>query len=223
MSPRKSSNPLESRTAIRASAPRPHRVPSRNRGVACAGSHAAACATRRTTGSLFEALVALQARLRAPNGCPWDREQTHQTLRTYLIEETYEVLDAARSIPWRCLKVRRANLAIYCFASPVFHAGLAAEAGRISISATSLRASTIRWFAATPTFSGDVKASTSAQVLKNWEQLKAQERRTRLKSAKGRPVQRRTLSSLLPHLYWTPCRVRCPRFARSPSAHPPCR
>ena len=49
---------------------------------------------RRQPGKRFENLVALQARLRAPGGCPWDREQTHQTLKTYLIEEAYEVLDA---------------------------------------------------------------------------------------------------------------------------------
>src|SRR5437762_7366023 len=46
-----------------------------------------------TPGQWFEKLVGVQARLRAPNGCPWDREQTHQSLRTYLIEEAYEVLD----------------------------------------------------------------------------------------------------------------------------------
>src|SRR5574337_730603 len=47
-----------------------------------------------SSGEWFEKLVALQARLRAPKGCPWDREQTHATLRRYLIEEAYEVLDA---------------------------------------------------------------------------------------------------------------------------------
>src|SRR5256886_15785474 len=47
-----------------------------------------------TPGEWFERLVAVQARLRAPKGCPWDREQTHQTLRTYLLEEAYEVLEA---------------------------------------------------------------------------------------------------------------------------------
>src|SRR6267154_2892406 len=47
-----------------------------------------------TPGQWFEKLVAVQARLRAPKGCPWDREQTHQTLRTYLLEEAYEVLEA---------------------------------------------------------------------------------------------------------------------------------
>src|SRR5258708_39683181 len=48
-------------------------------------------------GEWFEKLVAVQARLRAPNGCPWDREQTHESLRTYLIEEAYEVLEALES------------------------------------------------------------------------------------------------------------------------------
>ena len=52
---------------------------------------------RLTPGQWFEKLVAVQARLRAPNGCPWDREQTHQSLRTYLIEEAYEVLEALES------------------------------------------------------------------------------------------------------------------------------
>src|SRR5205809_2441172 len=50
-----------------------------------------------TPGQWFEKLVAVQARLRAPNGCPWDREQTHQSLRTYLIEEAYEVVEALES------------------------------------------------------------------------------------------------------------------------------
>jgi len=50
-----------------------------------------------TPGEWFEKLVGVQARLRAPNGCPWDREQTHQSLRTYLIEEAYEVLEALES------------------------------------------------------------------------------------------------------------------------------
>src|SRR5438067_10445280 len=50
-----------------------------------------------TPGEWFEKLGAVKARLRAPNGCPWDREQTHKSLRTYLIEEAYEVLEALES------------------------------------------------------------------------------------------------------------------------------
>src|SRR6516225_7360655 len=51
----------------------------------------------RRVGPAFERLVAVMSRLRSPGGCPWDREQTHATLRTYLIEEAYEVLDALES------------------------------------------------------------------------------------------------------------------------------
>ncbi|HXJ16271.1 MAG TPA: MazG nucleotide pyrophosphohydrolase domain-containing protein, partial [Candidatus Polarisedimenticolia bacterium] len=51
----------------------------------------------RVAGEWFAKLVALQARLRAPEGCPWDREQTHESLRKFLVEETYEVLDAMDS------------------------------------------------------------------------------------------------------------------------------
>src|SRR5262249_2016023 len=49
---------------------------------------------RNSAGEWFEKLVELQARLRAPGGCPWDREQTHESLRRYMVEETYEALDA---------------------------------------------------------------------------------------------------------------------------------
>src|SRR3989442_12711727 len=52
---------------------------------------------QETPGEWFEKLVAVQARLRAPGGCPWEREQTHESLRTYLIEEAYEVLEALES------------------------------------------------------------------------------------------------------------------------------
>src|SRR5205085_11010576 len=63
-----------------------------------------------TPGEWFEKLVAVQARLRAPGGCPWDREQTHHSLRTYLLEEAYEVLEALRSEERRVGKERRAGI-----------------------------------------------------------------------------------------------------------------
>jgi XTP/dITP diphosphohydrolase len=62
-------------------------------------------------GQRFEKLVALQARLRGPGGCPWDAEQTHESLRTFLIEEAYETLDALESGTRRSL---RASWAICC-------------------------------------------------------------------------------------------------------------
>ena len=80
---------------------------------------------RRQTGKLFEDLVAVQARLRAPGGCPWDREQTHATLKTYLIEEAYEVLDALENGDPRELKEELGDLLLQV----LFHADLGARSG----------------------------------------------------------------------------------------------
>src|SRR5271166_1878003 len=62
-----------------------------------AARRAKAKSARLSEGEWFEKLAAVQARLRAADGCPWDREQTHASLRTYLIEEAYEVLEALES------------------------------------------------------------------------------------------------------------------------------
>jgi len=122
-------------------------------------------------GKLFEALVALQARLRAPNGCPWDREQTHQTLRTYLIEEAYEVLEALESGDDRKFQDELGDLLLQV----VFHAELAREDGRFDISDV-IEAIHSKLVRRHPHVFGNVRARTSADVLKNWEQLKAAER-----------------------------------------------
>src|ERR1700682_2851534 len=83
-----------------------------------------------TPGEWFEKLVALQARLRAPGGCPWDREQTHSTLRTYLIEEAYEVLDAIENRTPQDLAEELGDLLLQV----LFHADLARETGSFDIS-----------------------------------------------------------------------------------------
>ncbi len=126
----------------------------------------------RRPGPLFEALVALQARLRAPNGCPWDREQTHASLRTYLVEETYEVLDALESADDQQLAGELGDLLLQI----VFHAQLAREQGRFDIADVieRIHGKMVRRH---PHVFGNARAKTSAQVLKNWEQLKADERR----------------------------------------------
>src|SRR5580698_10479522 len=80
-------------------------------------------------GKLFEGLVALQTRLRAPGGCPWDREQTHDSLRRYLVEETYEVLDALDSGAAQNLVGELGDLLLQI----VFHAELGREARRFDI------------------------------------------------------------------------------------------
>jgi nucleoside triphosphate diphosphatase len=125
----------------------------------------------RHLGKLFEDLVAIQARLRAPGGCPWDREQTHQTLRTYLIEEAYEVLDAIEKGSRPELAEELGDLLLQV----LFHADLAREAGSFDIAEviTGIRDKMIRRH---PHVFGNVKAETSGEVLKNWAQLKAKEK-----------------------------------------------
>ena len=121
----------------------------------------------------------MQARLRAPGGCPWDREQTHATLKTYLIEETYEVLDALEHGNPAELSEELGDLLLQV----LFHADLALEAGTFDISdvVTGIRDKMIRRH---PHVFGDVKAKSSAEVLKNWAQLKAQEKQ----AASGPPA-----------------------------------
>ncbi|HTP45037.1 MAG TPA: nucleoside triphosphate pyrophosphohydrolase [Candidatus Acidoferrum sp.] len=124
-----------------------------------------------SAGEWFEKLVALQSRLRAPGGCPWDREQTHDSLRRFLIEETYEVLDALESGDSREFASELGDLLLQV----VFHSILAEEAGRFTI-ADVIEAIHTKMVRRHPHVFEDVKAATSAEVLKNWEQLKAEER-----------------------------------------------
>ena len=123
-------------------------------------------------GKLFEDLVAVQARLRAPGGCPWDREQTHATLRTYLIEEAYEVLDAIEMGNPQELAEELGDLLLQV----LFHADLARETGAFDISdvITGIHDKMVRRH---PHVFGDVKAETAGEVLRNWAQLKAKEKK----------------------------------------------
>ncbi len=125
----------------------------------------------RAAGKWFEKLMALQARLRGPNGCPWDREQSHESLRKYLIEETYEVLDAMDSDDPRKFSGELGDLLLQV----VFHSILAEESGAFTISDVieSVHTKMVRRH---PHVFDSAKAGTSAAVLKSWEQIKAEER-----------------------------------------------
>jgi tetrapyrrole methylase family protein / MazG family protein len=122
-------------------------------------------------GRLFKRLVALQKRLRAANGCPWDREQTHESLRPFLVEEAYEVLDAMEKGDAGKFAGELGDLLLQI----VFHAELAREAGRFDIGDV-IHAVHAKMVRRHPHVFGKVKARTSADVLKNWEQIKAEER-----------------------------------------------
>src|SRR6266852_7309727 len=126
-----------------------------------------------TPGQWFEKLVAVQARLRAPNGCPWDREQTHQSLRTYLIEEAYEVLEALESGNDAKFAEEMGDLLLQI----VFHSQIASEKGRFTV-AEVIRAIHDKMIRRHPHVFGKTRAKDSAEVLRNWEQIKAGERRS---------------------------------------------
>ena len=125
-----------------------------------------------TPGEWFEKLVGVQARLRAPNGCPWDREQTHQSLRTYLIEEAYEVLEALESGNDDKFVEEMGDLLLQI----VFHSQIAGEEGRFTV-AEVIREIHDKMIRRHPHVFGKTRARDSAEVLRNWEQIKAAERR----------------------------------------------
>ena len=124
-----------------------------------------------SAGDWFEKLVAIQKRLRDPGGCPWDIEQTHQTLRTYLIEEAYEVLDAIDSGDDSKFTEELGDLLLQV----TFHSQIASETNRFNISNViqSIHDKMIRRH---PHVFGDVEAKTSEDVLRNWATIKAEER-----------------------------------------------
>lgn len=146
-------------------------------------------------GEWFERLVAVQARLRAPNGCPWDREQTHRTLRTYLIEEAYEVLDALESGEDHKFAEELGDLLLQV----VFHAQIAREDGRFTISDV-IREIHEKMVRRHPHVFGNKRARDAAEVLRNWEQIKAQERKAKreLQSPAEEPASASLLDGI-PH------------------------
>lgn len=119
----------------------------------------------------FEAFLEIIAHLRAPDGCPWDREQTHQTLRASLLEETYEVLSALDDGDPQAMQEEFGDLLLQI----VLHAQIASEYGEFTMSDVlhSIHAKIVRRH---PHVFGDLQLKDSRRVLQNWEQLKAQER-----------------------------------------------
>jgi MazG family protein len=150
---------------------------------------------RRQAGKLFEDLVALQARLRAPGGCPWDREQTHHTLKTYLIEEAYEVLDALEHGGASELTEELGDLLLQV----LFHTDIAREAGRFDIAdvISGIHEKLVRRH---PHVFGAVKADTPEQVLRNWRQLKADEKKIASPPTQIRPSVLQGIPRSLPAL-----------------------
>jgi tetrapyrrole methylase family protein/MazG family protein len=120
------------------------------------------------------ALPWLVARLRAPNGCPWDREQDHLSLRKFLLEESYEVYDALEKGSTPELAEELGDLLLQI----VLHAEYAAEAGVFDLTDV-YRQVVTKIVRRHPHVFGDVVANSAADVIRNWEQIKAGERATR--------------------------------------------
>jgi MazG family protein len=135
--------------------------------------------TFMSTGAKFERAVSIMARLRAPGGCPWDREQTFDTIKRYTLEETYEVLEAIDNRDWKELTGELGDLLLQV----LFYAEMAQEQGTFTIDDV-LDTLSNKLIHRHPHVFGDTKADNSAQVLKNWEVLKAEEKQAKDKQEK---------------------------------------
>ncbi len=127
-----------------------------------------------TTGERFERAVAIMERLRAPGGCPWDREQTFDSIKPYTLEETYEVLEAIDNRDWNELPGELGDLLLQV----LFYSEMAKEQGTFSIDEVLDRLSN-KLVNRHPHVFGDARADTAADVKRNWEALKTEERKKR--------------------------------------------
>lgn len=134
----------------------------------------------------FDDLLAIMRRLRGPGGCPWDAEQTHESLTRYLLEETYEVIEAIDTQSPELLKEELGDLLL----QPVFHAAIAEEAGAFTMADVirTLREKLVRRH---PHVFGDMEIRDSGAQIENWERIK--------KAEKGEE-RSSTLSGVPPHL-----------------------
>jgi MazG family protein len=133
-----------------------------------------------STGEKFEQLVSIMARLRAPGGCPWDREQTFETIKPFLLEETYEVMNAIDARNWAELADELGDILLQV----VFFSEMAAEAGYFNIEdpIDAVNAKLIRRH---PHVFADETAHTEGDVRKRWSEIKAEEKKEKGIAAGG--------------------------------------
>jgi nucleoside triphosphate diphosphatase len=134
-----------------------------------------------STGERFERAVAIMARLRAPGGCPWDREQTFDSIKPYTLEETYEVLEAIDNRDWDELSGELGDLLLQV----LFYSEMSKEQGTFTIDEV-LEKLSAKLVNRHPHVFGDVQAETASQVVRNWEAIKAEEKRKRLEAGGGK-------------------------------------
>jgi tetrapyrrole methylase family protein/MazG family protein len=138
-----------------------------------------------------QALRRIVARLRAPGGCPWDQEQTSQTLRSATIEEAFEVVDAIDADDPEALCEELGDL----LANVLMHAQFATEAGHFGIEDV-VEGITRKLIRRHPHVFGDLHAETSAEVLTNWNRIKDEERRSAGKDGRGNSLIERLPRSM---------------------------
>src|SRR6266851_1171795 len=143
----------------------------------------------------IQAIFEVVARLRAPDGCPWDREQTHESLRPYLLEETYELLEAIDAGDDTKMKEELGDLLLQV----AMHAEIAAQEGRFDAAQVS-EAAAAKMVARHPHVFGDVSVANSDEVLRNWEHNK--EREAHRAGREDESVVDR-VPATLPALAWT--------------------
>ncbi len=119
----------------------------------------------------LQPLLDVMARLRSPEGCPWDRQQTHDSLKRYLLEESYELLDAIDAGDDTALVEELGDVLLQV----VFHAQIAAETGRFSM-ADVIDVLVRKLIRRHPHVFGDVQAEDAAAVVRNWEAIKQEEK-----------------------------------------------
>lgn len=140
----------------------------------------------KNEGAGFEKIMEIMRRLRGPGGCPWDAEQTHESLKRYLLEESYEVIEAIDAGSSKMLREELGDLIL----QPVFHAVIAEERGTFSMDEV-LSGLAEKLVNRHPHVFGDQVIKSSREQLENWERLKQKEKKDERKSA---------LSGVPPHL-----------------------
>jgi MazG family protein len=125
----------------------------------------------------FARLVEIMARLRSPEGCPWDREQTFDTIKPYLLEETYEVMDAIDARDWDGLADELGDLLLQV----VFFSQMAKEAGHFDVT-DAIEAINSKLIRRHPHVFADGDAKTSDEVLRKWDEIKAGEKASSVKA-----------------------------------------
>ncbi|HWI41022.1 MAG TPA: nucleoside triphosphate pyrophosphohydrolase [Verrucomicrobiae bacterium] len=130
------------------------------------------------TEARFQRLMDIMRRLRGPGGCPWDAEQTHESLRRYLLEETYEVLEAVDAADDAALREELGDLVL----QPVFHAVIAEEQRRFSMDDI-LDGICDKLVRRHPHVFGEMEIRDSAAQVENWEKIKKAEKGDERKSA----------------------------------------